>query len=192
VPIQSPNENKVYAASLVFNHEGVCVAQYNKLHLFDVSLPDKKESYRESDTFLAGDQVVVIDSPFGKLGLTICYDLRFPELYRELARRGAEIIVVPSAFTLSTGRAHWELLCRARAVENSCYLIAANQCGEHANGRKTYGHSMVVDPWGVVLEVAADKPSVVMASIHNSSLEGVRSSFPALKHSRFSYHLTRQ
>ncbi|ORU89719.1 MAG: hypothetical protein A6F71_01790 [Cycloclasticus sp. symbiont of Poecilosclerida sp. M] len=190
VPLETTHKDKVYAACLVFNHEGESVAQYNKLHLFDVELPKKQESYRESDAFVAGAQVVTINTPFGVLGLSICYDVRFPELYRALAVQGAEIIAVPSAFTQTTGVAHWSMLCKARAVENSCYLIAANQCGEHANGRKTFGHSTIVDPWGEILAEAESGQGVIVTSLKQSRLVEVRSSFPVLKHRRFSFNLT--
>ena len=184
LPISAPNSKKVYAACLVYNDSGQQLAHYYKVHLFDVEVADKQEHYRESDTFLAGEQAVVVDTPFGLLGLSICYDLRFPELYRELLQLGAEYIVAPSAFTETTGQAHWSLLCRARAVENSCYLIAANQGGEHINGRSTYGHSMIVDPWGKVLSELTTGTGIVLDTLTKKKLNKVRHSFPAIKHRR--------
>ncbi len=165
MPIRTDDENKVYTTCLVYNEQGEQVAHYHKIHLFDADITDDKGCYRESDKFLAGDKTVVVDTPFGVLGLTICYDLRFPELYRELLDKGANAIVVPSAFTELTGRAHWSLLCRARAVGNSCYLIAANQGGLHANGRSTYGHSMIVGPWGDVVSKIESGEGVCTATI---------------------------
>jgi len=184
LPISAPNSKKVYAACLVYNDSGQQLAHYYKVHLFDVEVADKQEHYRESDTFLAGEQAVVVDTPFGLLGLSICYDLRFPELYRELLQLGAEYIVAPSAFTETTGQAHWSLLCRTRAVENSCYLIAANQGGEHINGRSTYGHSMIVDPWGKVLSELTTGTGIVLDTLTKKKLNKVRHSFPAIKHRR--------
>jgi nitrilase len=183
-PTRLTNQNKVYATCLVYNNEGVQVAYYHKIHLFDADVADGKGRYRESDTFLAGDKPVVVDTPFGVLGLSICYDLRFPELYRELLEMGAEYIVAPSAFTEVTGRSHWALLCRTRALENSCYLLAANQAGLHSNGRLTYGHSMIVDSWGEVLcELEVDE-GLCMATLKRSELKKVRTSLPAITHRR--------
>lgn len=186
LPIKSPLSDKVYATCLVYNANGEQAAVYHKMHLFDVDIADGKGRYRESDTFLAGEKPVVLDTPFGVMGLSICYDLRFPELYRELLQQGAEFIVAPSAFTELTGRAHWSLLCRTRAVENSCYLIAANQGGVHKNGRATYGHSMIVDPWGDVLSELDTNAGIALATIKRSELNKVRTSLPAIEHRRFS------
>lgn len=190
--IQSDVENKVYAACLVYDSNGYQVARYNKLHLYDVDLPEAKERYRESDTFMSGSDLVVVETPFGKMGLSICYDLRFPELYRQLMLMGAEFIVAPSAFTEKTGKKHWSLLCRARAVENSCYLIAPNQGGLHTNGRQTYGHSLVVDPWGEILVEAGKGACVVLATLKKSRLKQIRKTFPAINHTRFSFNLMRE
>jgi len=184
VPITSPIQDKVYATCLVYNDEGERLAYYHKIHLFDVDIADGKKRYRESDTFLAGDNPIVVNTPFGVMGLSICYDLRFPELYRALLQQGAQFIVAPSAFTELTGQAHWSLLCRARAVENSCYLIAANQGGEHNNGRSTYGHSMIVDPWGDVLSELGTNEGTVTATFKKSELKKVRASLPAIQHRR--------
>lgn len=191
VPIRISVDSKVLSACLVYDAHGQQVGHYNKLHLYDVELPDSGHQYRESDTFMAGDDVVAIDTPFGKMGLSICYDLRFPELYRQMMQLGAEFIVVPSAFTEVTGREHWSLLCRARAVENTCYIIAPNQGGLHANGRSTYGHSMVVDPWGNVLGEATIGPDVVVATIDRTKQHKIRKNFPSIEHGRFNYRLKR-
>ena len=159
-------------------------AVYRKMHLFDVDLPHVDEQYRESETTLAGTAVEVVDTPAGRMGLSICYDLRFPELYRRLLDDGATIFAVPSAFTEATGAAHWHTLLRARAIENLCYVIAAAQFGQHSNGRSTYGHSMIIDPWG---EVLAERPSgngIVVAEIKPDKTSGIRQKFPALDHRR--------
>ncbi|MBQ0725333.1 MAG: carbon-nitrogen hydrolase family protein [Cycloclasticus sp.] len=185
-PIKTTVNEKVYACCLVYNERGQQVAAYNKLHLFDVDIADNKGRYRESDTFKAGQEAVVVDTPFGVMGLSICYDLRFPELYRQLLQKGAEFIVAPSAFTEVTGRAHWSLLCRARAVENSCYLIAPNQGGRHANNRVTYGHSMVVDPWGKVMVELGSGEGLAIATLKKTDSEKIRTTFPAIQHGRFS------
>lgn len=185
VPLVANDGNKVRSACLVFNEKGERVARYDKVHLFDVSVPNTDEEYRESDTIEHGNKELIIDSPFGKLGFSVCYDLRFPEFFRRLNRKGAEIIFVPSAFTAATGAAHWELLLRARAVENLCYIVASNQGGFHINGRKTYGHSMIVDPWGVVLDCYKTGSGFVSANIDIEQLERVRQSFPVLEHRKF-------
>ncbi|MBE0437984.1 MAG: carbon-nitrogen hydrolase family protein [Methylomicrobium sp.] len=182
IPLAGDNDNKVRAACLVYNDRGERVARYDKIHLFDVSVPDTEEEYRESNSIEPGHDPVVVDTPFGKLGLSVCYDLRFPELYRNLVAKGAEILLVPSAFTAQTGAAHWEVLLRARAIENLCYVIAPNQGGFHINGRKTFGHSMIVDPWGVVLGCHKNGGGFVCADIEHERLEKVRLSFPALQH----------
>ncbi len=145
MPMQASVPNKVRAACLIYNDQGERVARYDKVHLFDVSVPDTAEEYRESDSVEAGEGSCVIDTPFGRLGVAVCYDLRFPEFFRPMARKGLDILVIPSAFTAKTGAAHWEVLLRARAIENLCYVLAPNQGGFHINGRQTYGHSMVID-----------------------------------------------
>lgn len=184
IPMAAENEKKVRAACLVFDDRGMRVARYDKIHLFDVAVPGTDEQYRESDTIERGTDSVVVDTPFGKVGLSVCYDLRFPELFRNLLNEGMEILVVPSAFTAETGAAHWELLVRARAVENLCYVIAPNQGGFHVNGRKTYGNSMIVDPWGKVLTRLTTGSGVACAEIDKELLEKVRSGFPAVTHRR--------
>jgi len=183
IALKTAAPDKVRAASLVFDDQGECVARYDKIHLFDVSLQNG-ETYRESDVFEAGDETVVVDAPPGQVGLSICYDLRFPELYRELAGKGAEIIVVPSAFTAMTGRAHWKPLLRARAIEDQCYVVAAGQGGFHSNGRETWGHSMIINPWGEILDAKQTGAGVVVADIDRDFLQTVRSSLPALDHRR--------
>lgn len=184
MPIKSALDDKVYATCLVYNELGKQESYYHKIHLFDVDLADEKGRYRESDTFVAGADVVVVKTPFGIMGLSICYDLRFPELYRALLQQGAEFFVAPSAFTEVTGEAHWALLCRARAVENTCYLIAANQGGVHNNGRSTYGHSMIVDPWGDVLSELGVSEGMIISTLEKSKLNKVRKSLPAIQHRR--------
>jgi predicted amidohydrolase len=181
MPIRG-NGGRVRAACLVYDDQGRRVGRYDKIHLFDVSVPGSEETYRESATIEPGEQALVLETPFGRLGLTVCYDIRFPELYRQMAATGMDILVVPSAFTARTGAAHWEILVRARSVENLCYTIAANQGGFHINGRETYGHSMIVDPWGVVLGSLAQGAGVVTAEFDRDRLEKVRAAFPALEH----------
>jgi predicted amidohydrolase len=183
MPIQAA-DGKVRAACLVFDDKGRRVGRYDKIHLFDVSVPGTDESYQESATIEAGEDALVVDTPFGRLGLSVCYDIRFPELYRQMAATGMDILAVPSAFTARTGAAHWEILVRARSVENLCYTIAANQGGFHMNGRETFGHSMIVDPWGSVLSSLAQGSGVVTAEFDRDRLEKVRASFPALEHTR--------
>lgn len=184
IPIQCNNDKKVKAASLVFDDKGNCIARYDKIHLFDVNISEK-EVYKESDTTEPGNHLVVIDTPFGKLGLGVCYDLRFPELFRCLFNRGAEIIALPSAFTVPTGEAHWELLSRSRAIENFCYLIGACQGGAHSSGRKTYGNSIIIEPWG---NIAAKKDGVdtgiIYTNIDIKKVHEARKSIPIENHQR--------
>ncbi len=180
------------AASLMFNNQGEIVARYNKIHLFDVELDgdssadkqSKKEIYKESDTFKAGDKVVVVDTPFGKIGMSICYDLRFPSLYREMVKQGAEIFLIPSAFTKTTGKIHWEPLIKARAIENQCYVIAPAQGGYHVNGRHTYGHSMMVDYLGQVHGMRLKGSGIITMNIDLKAQQKVRKSFPVLQHTK--------
>ncbi|HED40582.1 MAG TPA: carbon-nitrogen hydrolase family protein [Chromatiales bacterium] len=182
IPLVSADDNKVRAACLLFDAEGKQVARYDKIHLFDVLLEENKESYIESETIEAGDRCVVVDTPFGRLGMAICYDLRFPELFRALLDQGVEMIAVPSAFTAITGRAHWETLVRARAIENLSYVIAAAQGGYHVNGRETYGDSMIVDPWGSVLDRLPNGSGVISAEIDPQRLAQTRQNFPSISH----------
>jgi predicted amidohydrolase len=184
VPLVAEDPNKVLAACLVFDERGRQVARFDKMHLFDVQLVGSGEEYAESETIEAGDRVVVVDSPFGRLGLAVCYDLRFPELFRAMADQGMEILALPAAFTALTGKAHWEFLVRARAVENLCYVVAAAQGGYHASGRETYGHSMIVDPWGAVLDQLPRGSGFVKADVDTERLARTRRTFPALDHRR--------
>lgn len=190
IPIKSALENKVYAACMVYNDKGELVSRYNKIHLFDAHLKITKESYDESETVVAGNQVVVVDSPFGKIGIAICYDLRFPELFRQLVLQGAEIIVVPSAFTAITGKAHWEVLLRSRAIENLCHVVASAQGGYHVNGRETHGDSMIIDPWGTVLDRLPNGSGYVMAEIDSENTKKIRQNFPVLQHRKISCTLS--
>ncbi len=184
IPVASNDPGRVCSACLLFDSKGNRVARYDKIHLFDVTLEQSGEQYRESMTTVPGNRVIVVDSPFGRLGLAVCYDLRFPELFRAMLDEGVEIFAVPSAFTALTGKAHWEVLVRARAIENQSYVIAAAQGGFHLNGRETYGDSMVVDPWGVVIDRLPRGAGVVCADINRTYLERIRRSFPALSHRR--------
>ena len=181
IPLQCDDPSKIIAATMLYNAEGDVVARYDKIHLFDVDL-ENEESYKESETIAKGKDLVVVDTPFGKLGFAICYDLRFPELFRKLIDDGAEIIALPAAFTATTGKAHWDVLVRARAIENLCYIIAANQGGYHLNGRETYGDSMVVDPWGNVLNRLSQGAGVVIANIDIERMHQTRRTFPCLDH----------
>lgn len=184
LPMVSDVQGKARATCLVMNADGEQVARYDKVHLFDVLIEDSQERYSESKTTDRGDEVVVVDTPLGRLGIAICYDLRFPELFRNLTDQGMEICVMPSAFTAITGKAHWEPLVRARAIENQCYLIAADQGGFHINGRATHGDSMIVDPWGNVLNRPMSGSGVVVANVDRDFLLSTRKNFPVLKHRR--------
>lgn len=180
---RSPVPGKVFNTSCVFSPEGRLIGQYRKIHLFDVDLPERV-SVRESDTRTPGDEVVVVDTDLGTIGLSICYDLRFPELYRRLVQRGATIITVPAAFTAPTGKAHWEPLLRARAIENQAYVLAPNQYGRTPHGFSDYGHTMVIGPWGEVLGSAADGEAVVCASLDPDRVQTVRREMPCMTHAR--------
>lgn len=186
VPLRAEDPERVRASCLVFDSEGKQVGRYDKIHLFDVDLVETGEHYRESHTIEPGDSLTVIESPFGRLGLAVCYDLRFPELFRGLSDRGAELICMPAAFTALTGKAHWEVLVRARAIENLSYLVAAAQGGFHVSGRETHGHSMVVSPWGKILAEVARGTGSVRATINLDELRSTRRNFPALTHRRLS------
>ncbi|MEL7834703.1 carbon-nitrogen hydrolase family protein [Fodinibius sp. Rm-B-1B1-1] len=183
-PVPTGN-GKVYNCSTLYNPEGEQVATYNKVHLFDVDLGDD-ESYRESDYVEAGtpDPIVHKDDQIGNWGLTVCYDLRFPELYRALVDGEAEILSIPSAFTYTTGQDHWRPLLRARAIENTCYIFAPAQTGMHGKNRKTWGHAMIIDPWGEVIADVGTEPGIAMAEINPDSLQGFRSKIPSLQHRR--------
>jgi nitrilase len=180
LPIVAPEPNKVLNTTLVYNPEGEHVVRYDKIHLF--SFTKGEESYDEARTIVHGTEVAAFDAPFGRIGLSVCYDLRFPELYRAMG--DCSLIVVPSAFTYTTGNAHWEVLLRARAIENQCYVLAAAQGGRHPNGRRTWGHSMLVDAWGEVKSVLPEGPGIVIGDLAPHHLEKVRESLPALLHRR--------
>ena len=184
IPIATPDKTHVKATCLVFDAEGNQVCRYDKFHLFDVRIQDTQEQYAESETISAGENLAWFDSPFGRIGIAVCYDIRFPELFRELIRHDIEIFVVPSAFTATTGQAHWEVLIRARAIENLAYVVAANQGGFHVNGRETYGDSMIVDPWGNVLDRLVSGSGFVAAEIDRKRLAKIRQNFPSLQHRR--------
>jgi len=188
IPLAVPNDaRKVYAACLAFNELGQRTAHYDKIHLFDVNVErdGKTESYRESNSIAFGAVTpTCAQTPAGILGLSVCYDLRFPELYRTLSSNGAHLLCVPSAFTEKTGEAHWEILLRARAVENFCYVIAPNQSGTHAGGRRTWGHSMIISPWGEIMAQRAEGEGVVLATLDAEAQTKIRSSFPSLNHRR--------
>jgi nitrilase len=190
VPLKSGADGRVAAASLVYDADGRRVARYDKIHLFDVDIPGRAESYRESANVAPGRRAVLIDTPVGRLGLSVCYDVRFPELYRHLSAAGAQLLLVPSAFTSPTGRAHWEALLRARAIENLCYVIAPAQSGFHPGGRETYGDSMIVDFWGRILQRVPRGTGCALADIDLSLQSGVRESFPALVHRTFAQGTT--
>lgn len=183
VPTRIEDEARVYATCLLYDDKGECIATYNKIHLFDVDLPEKGESYRESSVFKSGAEAIVVKTPLGSIGLAVCYDLRFPELFRLLIDKGAEIIALPSAFTKHTGDAHWHLLLRARAVENQAWIIGANQVGVHENRRSTYGHSAIVEPWGhIVAEIKDSSAQIAVAEIDSNQQTKLKQSFPCLEH----------
>ena len=188
VPLEANDASKVYASSLVFNDRGEQVARYDKVHLFDVNLVEADERYTESDTFEPGEDLCVIDTPFGRLGVAVCYDLRFPEQFRGLIDQGMEIAALPASFTAITGRAHWETLVRARAIENLSYVIAAAQGGFHLSGRETYGHSMIVDPWGTVLAQVPRGAGTVSVKLDIDFLKATRRNFPCISHRKLYCH----
>ncbi|XXA04634.1 carbon-nitrogen hydrolase family protein [Paraburkholderia sp. A3BS-1L] len=178
LPLKAPEENRVLNTTLVFDPSGAERARYDKIHLF--SFEKGAESFDEARTIRPGAEVRTFDAPFGRVGLSVCYDLRFPELYRRMG--DCALMVVPSAFTYTTGRAHWETLLRARAVENQCYVLAAAQGGQHENGRRTWGHSMLIDPWGEIVDVRDENPGVVIGDIDLERMAAVRASLPAWRH----------
>jgi nitrilase len=190
IPIKGKNPEKAASASLVFDDKGEIVARYDKVHLFDVMISET-ESYQESATIEPGSGLAVVETPLGKLGLSVCYDIRFPELYRHLFNLGAEIFTIPAAFTVKTGQAHWELLARSRAVENFCYVIGACQTGTHSNGRKTYGHSLIVNPWGEVIAKQEEGIGVITAEIDLRELNKIRSNMPVAAHQKIFFDLSR-
>ncbi len=184
-PERVPGDTRVWNTSVLVSAAGDVVAAYRKIHLFDVDLRAQGGGhYAESAAIAPGKEVVLAETPFGPLGLSICYDLRFPELYRDLAARGARFLAVPSAFTPHTGKDHWEVLLRARAIENQAFVLAPAQCGRHSDARSSYGRSLIVDPWGLVLAQAGDRPSVAVADLSLEEQDRVRASLPALAHRR--------
>ena len=184
VPLKTAEPQRVAAACLAYDAAGAQVARYDKIHLFDVDVPGG-EAYRESHSIAPGaPRPVVVDTPAGRVGLSVCYDLRFPELFRQLVAAGAEVLAVPSAFTERTGEAHWEPLLRARAIENLCYVVAPGQWGAHPNGRRTWGHSLILDPWGRVLAQHGAGTGVVVADAPREALQALRRGFPVLEHRR--------
>jgi len=182
--IKDKTSSKCYNRQIVISETGQIIATYNKIHMFDVSLGNN-ETYRESKFYNAGDTAVVVNTTKAKIGLSICYDLRFPKLYQDLAKSGAEIILVPSAFTQKTGELHWESLLRARAIETGCFVLAAGQCGQHNNeGRRSYGHSMIISPWGKILTKLKNKPDVCYSEINLKIVYEYRSQIPSLDNQR--------
>ena len=182
-PGAADNERRLANRSYLVDPDGAVVARYDKIHMFDVDLAGG-ESYRESNAFRPGGQTVLTETPWGVLGMTVCYDLRFPQLYRTLAHAGADFLAIPSAFTVPTGTAHWHVLMRARAIENGCFVFAPAQWGEHAEGRRTYGHSLIVDPWGEVLADAGEGVGIVSARIEVDAIAKARRMVPSLQHDR--------
>lgn len=182
-PGAEPGEQRLANRSFLLNSAGAIVARYDKIHMFDIDLPSG-ESYRESNAYRPGGETAVAETPWGRLGMSVCYDVRFPYLYRALAHAGAGFLSVPSVFTVPTGRAHWHVLLRARAIENGAFVFAPAQCGEHPGGRKSYGHSLIVNPWGEVLADGGDEPGFITAQIDPATVEEARRSVPSLAHDR--------
>ncbi len=184
IPIEAEDATRVRAACLVYNDQGKRVARYDKIHLFDVHLTETDEQYAESAVIEAGEKPLVIDTPFGRLGIAICYDLRFPELFRAMLDQGVEIIAIPASFTALTGKAHWEVLVRARAIENLSYVIAAAQGGYHISGRETHGQSLIADPWGTVLAKVPRGAAHIVVDLDMDYLKATRRNFPCIEHRR--------
>ena len=182
IPLKTKNPNKVTSSSLVFDDKGQIVARYDKIHLFDVQLPNSDESYNESEVFEHGKNLKIIETPVGIIGLAICYDLRFPELFRLLHSSDVEIIVLPSAFTEQTGKIHWEPLVKSRAIENLCYMVTSCQDGYHISGRQTHGNSMIVNPWGQIMSKIESGSGFIESEINHKQLTSIREKFPVLKH----------
>jgi deaminated glutathione amidase len=187
IPLLHPQQKKLLAASFVYNPKGEQVACYNKIHLFDAIVQDKEETYQESRITSPGNAIVIVDTPFVRLGLAVCYDIRFPELFRMLFKQGVEMFAIPAAFTATTGRAHWEILLRARAIENFSYVVGACQSGLHQGGRTTYGHSMIVNPWGEILACLPEGEGFIIADIDKEKLMKIRADMPVLSHTRINF-----
>ncbi|GAB5381716.1 MAG: carbon-nitrogen hydrolase family protein [Aliiglaciecola sp.] len=183
VPIKSSDPNKFTASCLVFNDLGECVGEYQKIHLFDVQVQDSTKHYQESRHTLAGDKILVVDSPVGRIGVAVCYDIRFPGLFQAMGQ--VDALVLPSAFTETTGRAHWHTLLQARAVENQCYVVAANQGGKHQNGRETFGHSCIISPWGEIIDELTKNQGTVCADFDIDLLKRIRTNMPIHQHNQF-------
>lgn len=184
IPIECNEEQKIKAASLVYDDTGKCIARYDKIHLFDVTLSEN-EVYRESDSTEPGNSLCIVNTPFGKIGLAVCYDLRFPEMFRCFFNEGVEIILLPTAFTEKTGKAHWEVLSRSRAIENFCYFVGSCQGGLHSNGRTTYGNSIIIGPWGdVISKKESIEPGIIYGSMDLSKVHEARKSIPVHNHQR--------
>ncbi|MCW9024142.1 MAG: carbon-nitrogen hydrolase family protein [Gammaproteobacteria bacterium] len=189
VPMSTDDNSHIRAACIVFNDKGEQVGRYDKVHLFDVHLEENEETYHESATIEPGSQITVLDTPFGRLGLAICYDLRFPELFRRMVDEEVDVFAIPAAFTAITGKAHWEPLVRARAIENLSYILASAQGGYHVSGRETYGHSMIVDPWGAVIDELPNGSGVVIADLDLERIRNIRRNFPVLEHRKIPCNL---
>lgn len=188
--VSKEDPNRLTTSSLLFDGQGEIKARYDKLHLFDVEVADSHGYYRESDTYSYGKHITVVDTPVGRLGMTICYDLRFPGLFQALRTQGAEIISIPAAFTRVTGEAHWEVLLRARAIENQCWVLAPAQIGRHGTTRRTWGHTMAIDPWGTVVGLNADAVEVTEVHVDTSGMQKIRKQMPIAQHNRFQPMLT--
>ncbi|HEB86654.1 MAG TPA: carbon-nitrogen hydrolase family protein [Gammaproteobacteria bacterium] len=190
IPLFGQDEQRMRASCLVYDERGVLRGRYDKIHLFDVLLEENQETYHESATIEPDNRIRVIETPFGRLGLAVCYDLRFPELFRRMLSEQVDIFTLPSAFTAITGRAHWEVLLRARAIENLCYVVASAQGGYHVNGRETHGHSMIIDPWGVVQDELDNGSGFVIAGIDMDRIKNIRRTFPVLEHRKIPCDIT--
>ncbi|MFK5983840.1 MAG: carbon-nitrogen hydrolase family protein [Pseudomonadota bacterium] len=190
VPLKTKDEKKILSASILYNSEGEIACSYNKIHLFDVDLAEDRGAYKESAFTQTGNELSVYNSPFGKLGLAICYDLRFPEMFRSLEKQGMQILLLPASFTSITGKAHWEVLNRARAIENLCYVVSSAQGGYHVNGRETHGDSMIVDPWGKIIDHLPKGSGYVIAELDLKQLNKTRENFPVLNHRKLFCNFT--
>ncbi|AWH88423.1 deaminated glutathione amidase [Limnobaculum parvum] len=183
--ISREDPDRLTASSLLFDDKGEIKARYDKMHMFDAEVADGYNHYRESDAYAYGQHLMVVDTPVGRLGMTICYDLRFPGLYQALREQGAELISIPAAFTRVTGEAHWEILLRARAIENQCWILAPAQVGRHGSTRRTWGHTMAIDPWGSVVGINADAVEGIKVHVDTSGMQKLREQMPVVKHNRF-------